>query len=348
MNTIKKIASYAGLSIILMNNVVLVGSVSADSSPTMQQKNEKNIIFQNNIPKTKNNPSFQNHIDDVYGMLKRMALGLSACMVSQGIVPPNEQVGDRDSNPISFGVGKRYLFINNDIQTKDGSALAAHVTTFENNTDAQMTYTTPNFTYTTTDTTTSTSTQAMESGLTTTTKIDLPGVGGTSIGMTVRFNFSTTQSQTNTQTVTWGVPSQNIPVKPHHKIRVTWLLKNLIATGTANMRDRYSGYIPFRVWSDEHSYRESGYALGATIDNTSWFSNEYWNSYVKDSRKKWHPVVPEPGENMDTADYDTDQATFTAKYGTEMYLKVDDVTQGDKNPKTIDIIPIKNSTRKLD
>lgn len=264
-------------------------------------------------------------------------------MVTKGLVSPGGQIKDNNCDPMHFSVGKHYLFVNQDIETEKGDSLAANVTTFENNTNEQMTYTTPSFAYTNTNTVTSSSTQAINNGIESTEKIEVPGAGSASVKMLVHFNFSTTQSQTNTETINWSVPPQNIPVKAHHKIRVTWILNNMIAKGNATMRERYSGYLPYAAGE----YWQDGYALGAAIDNVALYSDNYWNSYVKEARTKWHPVVPAEGQNMDTADYDGAIATFTAKYGTEMYLKVDDITNGNKNSKTLTYIPIKNIEQKV-
>ncbi|MEY8537063.1 ETX/MTX2 family pore-forming toxin [Lactococcus muris] len=334
MKKTKMAMGVAGLTLILGSSFAPLGTVYAESSQSIQQKE-----------------SLKNVYDDVYALLKRLSLGLSAYMVSQGQLDPKNQITkdspDGYSNPWLFQVLREpFFYLSPDLNTKDSGDISTNVTTFDNDSDSAIICSTPSFSYTGTDTTTSTSTMGVSSGINTTVGINFPGVGESSISLSVNFNFSTTKSQTTSTSINWTVPPENISLKPHHKIRVYWMLKNLTASGTAAMRARYRAAVPFSHNPD------IAYSLGQLMGYPSRISDDYWNTYVGDPREKWHAIAPDdpdfdPTDPAAAADYDISQSTYTAKYGTEMYLKVQDITAGANKAKTIAIIPMPNATRKV-
>jgi hypothetical protein len=329
MKKLKIAINLAGLFIILGSNLAYLKTVDAETFQIVQQKSVISSSVKND--------------DEIHNIFRNMSLGLSACMVENGLVSPDQQIkSDDDTSPMIFSDLGAHLSINPDLKIKDEEDLAANITTFENATDKEMTYSTPNFSYTSTDSTTSTVTKGIGNGIDTTTNVEFPGVGSTGVTLSVHFNFSTTESQTKSSSVTWGVPSQNIVVKPHHKIRVTWILKNIIASGTADMRHRYNGFIPYQILDHNHGTR-NGYALGAVVDDTSLFTNKYWNDYVKEARDRWHAVPSQAP--ADTADYTTSQAVYSAKYGTQMYLKVEDIDKKTSKTKMVSYRPVSNVTK---
>ncbi|MEY8537064.1 ETX/MTX2 family pore-forming toxin [Lactococcus muris] len=291
------------------------------------------------------------NIEDMYTFLKRVSSGMSSSMVKQGFITPDQQIRKdhgSDSDPENFSVGKRYIAVNSDIKTEDAGVISANTTSFDNESDGMLVFSTPRFSYTSTDTTESTSEAGIDNGINAISNLNLPGDGFSTLSLSFHFDFLTTKTQTSSTTVNWTVPSENLPVKAHHKIRVFWILKNVNATGTVAMRDRYTAEIPYGINIGPTWFVKLSHGLGSVIDNTSWLSNDDWSSCLGDSKGKWHSVAPEPGQQeSSTADYDQDEATFTAKYGTEMYLQIDDITSGQNSAKTIAVIPVPNATRKV-
>ncbi|WP_251712327.1 ETX/MTX2 family pore-forming toxin [Lactococcus ileimucosae] len=341
MKKTKMAMGLAGLTLIFGSNFASLETAYAESSQVMQQSGK--------VTNTSQKTNLR-EIQDMYTFLKKVSVGMSASMVEHGLLTLDHQITRYDvfSEPMNFSLGERYLFVNHDIKTEDGGDTSTNVTTFDNNSDSAIICSTPSFSYTSTDTTTSTSTMGVDTGIDSTANIEFPGVGSASVMLSVHFNFSTTKSQTNSTSINWTVPPENISLKPHHKIRVYWILRNVTATGTAAMRDRFTADIPYGVNVGSWGYTKLAYGLGSVIDNSAWITNDFWNTYVGDAREKWHSVAPGPGyPESSTADYDQDQATFTAKYGTEMYLRVDDITAGENKAKTVAVIPVPNTTRKV-
>ncbi|MEY8458696.1 ETX/MTX2 family pore-forming toxin [Lactococcus ileimucosae] len=341
MKKTKVIMSIATLTTIISSSFSSLGVAYAESSQIQQPRRKTYSSQKSNLQ----------NIENMYAFLKRVSSGLSSSMVNQGLITPDQQIRkdhESDSDPENFSMIKRYIAVNSDIKTEGGEDIAANVTCFDNESDTQAVFSTPRFSYTSTDTTESTSNTEIGTGIDAISNINFPVDGFSSLILSVHFNFSTTKTQTTSTSVNWTVSPQNIPVKPHHKIQVYWILKNINARGTVAMRDRYTAEIPYGINIGPSWFVKLSHGLGAVIDNTSWLSNDDWNSCLGDSKGKWHAVAPEPGQQeSSTADYDQDQASFTAKYGTEMYLKIDDITSGQNNAKTIAVIPVPNATRKV-
>ncbi|MEY8458694.1 ETX/MTX2 family pore-forming toxin [Lactococcus ileimucosae] len=346
MKKTKVAMGLASLTLLLGSSFAPLKTAHAESSQIMRQAGKTTQSQMGNL---------KDIHSDVYALLKRLSLGLSAYRVSQGLLDSKYQITkdspDYCSNPLIFQVTKEPSFyLIPDLKAEDAGDMSTNVTTFDNDSDAAIICSTPSFSYTGTDTTTSTSTMGVNTGIDTTAGISFPGVGDTSIVLSVHFNFSTTKSQTTSTTINWTVPPENISLKPHHKIRVYWILKNRTASGTAAMRARYRAVIPFAYYPFYPPVE--GYSLGRLIKDPSLLPENYWSSYTGESRDRWHPVTPDdpdydPTDFAEGGYYDVSQSTYTAKYGTEMYLRVDDITSGENKAKTIEIIHVPNTTRKV-
>ena len=293
------------------------------------------------LPQNKTETKNRTQTADVYDYLHKAAVGLSACMVSNGLIPSDHQLFyNQYSSPSNFSVGERSLAFNSDLKVDADTPITANTTTFNNNTNTEMTYDTPSFTYSATDTLTTVTTRTIDNGLNITAQVPLPA-GSVSVALSAHFNFSTSNSQTTSETFAWTVPSQHVSVKPHQKIRVTWILNKMKAKGTVNLRDRFSAYLPYGITNTgPSSWVIDTMGLGEVVGNRHLISDNYWNAYTNDSIEKWHKV------DNQTADYDIADANYSANYGTEMNLKVDDITSVNKEIKEIANHPIINVTRK--
>ncbi|MEY8537062.1 ETX/MTX2 family pore-forming toxin [Lactococcus muris] len=346
MKKTKMAMGLASLTLVCGASFATLRTAYAESSQNVRQIGKTTQSQQSNV---------KDIHDDVYALLKRLSLGLSAYRVSQGLLDSKYQITkdspDGYSSPWLFQVTKEpFFYLSPDLNTKDSGDMSTNVTTFDNNSDSAIICSTPSFSYTGTDTTTSTSTMGVSSGINTTVGINFPGVGESSISLSVNFNFSTTKSQTTSTSINWTVPPENISLKPHHKIRVYWMLKNMTATGTAAMRARYRGIIPFAHYPFYPP--EDGYSISQLLNDSSLISGDYWNSYTGESKDRWHAIAPndpdyDPDDVAEGGDYDISQSTYSAKYGTEMYLRVDDITAGANNAETVAIIHVPNTTRKV-
>lgn len=272
--------------------------------------------------------------------LRGMAFGMSNTMVYAGKIKPGEEIGYRgyeDSRP--WDVSEVPVVVpNNDMQILEGEALAANTTTFSNNTNTPMTYNTPSFSYKNTNTTTSTTTHSVDLSLTTSVEMKFPIASG-SLSSTIKYNFSKGSSETNSEEYSWNVPTQNIPVDSHQKIRVDWVLKTGKAEGTVQLKDRIGANIPYKI--SDVIY---GKNIANTVSNEIDFDQENWDRFVGDNRADW-TVASAP--NNDKVDYSVGEASYSAKYGTEMVMKVVDVTEGTRNAKVIKTIPVKATAKPI-
>lgn len=270
--------------------------------------------------------------------LRGMAFGMSNTMIYAGKIKSGEEIGYRgyeDSRP--WDVSEVPVVIpNNDMRILEGEALAANTTTFSNDTNTPMTYNTPSFSYKNTNTTTSTTTHSADLSLTTSAEMKFPIATG-SMSFTIKYNYSKGSSETNSEEYSWNVPTQNIPVEPHQKIRVDWLLKTGKAEGTVQLNDRIGANIPYKI--SDVIY---GKNIANTVSDKYDFDQKNWDRFVGDNRADW-TVAPAP--DNDKVDYSVGEARYSAKYGTEMVMKVVDVTEGTRKAKVIKTIPVKATVK---
>lgn len=81
------------------------------------------------------------------------------------------------------------------------------------------------------------------------------------ISVTGTYDYSNSNTVTNTTSETWTVPSEYVIVKPGQTIRVEWLVTMGKATGTSNLDVRLEGAIPFAL-------DENGVRIGRHMRNT--------------------------------------------------------------------------------
>lgn len=275
--------------------------------------------------------------------LRGMAYGMSHTMIYAGKIELGEEIGyhgPQDSIP--WSVSEVPVVVpNNDMKIVEGDALAANTTTFSNDTNTPMTYNTPSFSYKNTNTTTSTTTHSVDLSLTTSVEMKFPIASG-SMSSTIKYNFSKGSSETNSEEYSWSVPTQNIPVEPHQKIRVDWVLKTGKAEGTVQLKDRIGAVIPYKTRKTDLT--RFGKNIANTISDKIDFDQENWDRFVEDNREDW-AVAPAP--DNDKVDYSVGEARYSAKYGTEMVMKVVDVTEGTRKAKVIKTIPVKATVKSV-
>lgn len=60
-----------------------------------------------------------------------------------------------------------------------------------------------------------------------------------------------------------------------------------------------------------------------------------WEIYMRENRSKWQRI------DSKTVNYEVGQATYSAKYGTEMYVQITDITKGEQAGKILATFPVK-------
>lgn len=221
---------------------------------------------------------------------------------------------------------------NDDMKITDGGYLSANSTHFTNDSNQDMQLRTPAFEYKTTNSVTTTTTHSVEIGAESKMEMEFP-IATSTVTLSAKYSFSQGKSNTESEEMTWKVPDQTIPVKAHSKIRVDWLLKQGIAKGSVTMKDKIKAMIPYKSKGNT-TY---GYGLGRLVAEPGVVSSTSWNKFVNEDRSKWKKLSTEQ------ADYEVGAANYAAKYGTEMYLQVKDVSRGESHASIIATIPIKNA-----
>lgn len=316
---IKKVNKVA-LSVLLIS---LIGNVS----PIIVKANSN--ISQPN--------SFEDMSSIIQNKLRGMARGKSNTLVYDGKIEIKETIGYRGSeDSIPWDVSEVPIITpNNDMKISDGDILAANSTTFDNDTETSMNYNTPSFTYKNVNSSTSNTSESLNLGLTTTAEMKFPIASG-SISSSVAFTFEKGASKTKTEEYSWTVPTQNIPVKPHQKIRVDWLLKTGKVEGTVNLQDRIGATIPYKLLSNGG---RAGESISETVSNKNEFDTKNWDRFVGDDRLNW---ITAPVPNQDKVDYMVGKAHYTVNYGSEMIMKVIDITNGESKATTIKTVPLES------
>lgn len=219
--------------------------------------------------------------------------------------------------------------VNDDMQLKDGNTLAAHSATLNNDTGTDQTLSTASFEYDATDSVTTSTTHSAGVSETTSAEMTFPIAKG-SISVTAKYDFSTTKAVTSSETRKWVVPAQPIKVPAGRHYRVSWVLNTGIATGTTELTSRVNAVIPYKHIKDVR-YGES---IGNAINGENKLENKLSDATKWYDKGKWSVV------DSGTALRKWDVATYTAKYGTDLVMNVEDVTNTKSSPILVKSIPM--------
>ncbi|UYX52468.1 ETX/MTX2 family pore-forming toxin [Bacillus thuringiensis] len=159
-------------------------------------------------------------------------------------------------------------------------------------------------------------------------KLKLPLVAEGSVELSAEYNFAHADTKTESDLVTYTVPSQPVKLKPNERAVVTATLKMMESTGDVKLRTAYSGEITayYKNLSDinkDHSELMGNWVK--TLLNQK--ENQALNGILDYSRTD--PNVA----------YLDGKGTYKAKYGSKMIIKVE-IFQ--KNTRTADSTPIRS------
>lgn len=224
-----------------------------------------------------------------------------------------------------------FVLLNNDMKIVSGETLAANQATLDNTeTPIDQTLSTPSFEYISSNTVTTQTTHSTGTNLTTSAEMKLPLAQG-SMSFSVAYNFSHTNTVSTDETYKWNVPSQSIKVPAGRKYSVNWILNKGVATGTSTLQSKVKGEIP---------YRKNGFhPIGKAFEEDDRLSNSLTNAGVNypifNLRSEWK------GDSIDNtvASRNVGTATYTAKYGTQLIMRVVDVTDH-KNHAEVFSVPL--------
>ncbi|QFQ28985.1 sulfurtransferase (plasmid) [Bacillus thuringiensis] len=194
--------------------------------------------------------------------------------------------------------------------TDVGDVFVGHAT-LNNDLDEKIDLKTDSFSRTLTDSVTTSTTHGFKIGEKTSGKISFP-IGEMSQELSLEYNFSTTDSQTNTDSRTYTIPSQTIPVKPHSSVEVIVMLKRSKATGNVNLLTKMSG----RVVSWNHCY----YPLPGEKYGPAYVHSGSLASMVKYAKN--FEKISNLSVNLDDTINLIGKGTYEAEFGTEYSVTV--------------------------
>lgn len=223
------------------------------------------------------------------------------------------------------------VVLNNNMKIGNGEILAANQSTLDN-TDSPIDQKlgTPSFEYTSSNSVTTQTTHATGTNLTTAAKMTFPLAEG-SMSFSVTYNFSHTNTVSTVETYKWNVPSQSILVPAGRKYSVNWILNQGVASGTVNLQSKVKGEIPYRI--------NRFHPIGKALEEEDRLSNTLTIAGVN------HPIFNQRHEwTWDSSDNtvasrNVGNASYTARYGTELIMKVTDITDS-KNPVQVFSSPL--------
>ncbi|NTJ96039.1 ETX/MTX2 family pore-forming toxin, partial [Enterococcus faecium] len=275
--------------------------------------------------------SHLNISDRLTNELRDLSSNLSSNFYLNNDIPSTELITPQDKTnqtPVNLK-DTTFVKLNDDMVLSKGDTLAAHESVLENNSAIDQVMNTASFNYVQIDRVTTSTTNSTGVGLTTSANMKFPFASG-SVSMNVKYDFSNTNSVETSTTKQWQVPSQNIKIPAGHKYKVNWVLNTGVATGTADLTSSVTASIPFKIYGGNRYVGGIGWAISnqdrlvAAMPNTQykWAERDHWEA-VEPYRalRKW------------------ESAQYKAEFGTELVMKITDVTNGN-SPVTVQQTPM--------
>lgn len=220
--------------------------------------------------------------------------------------------------------------VNNDMVFTSGPSIAVNQSTFENKTSQTQVLSTPSFKETKSDTVTTTTTSSTGSSITTSAEMSFP-FGGSSISMTVDYNYSTTNSVETSVTKEWEVPSQVVEVPAGKTYRIRWVFNQATARGTTDLNSHVTGIVNYKQGRNSAGTLYTSYY---TTGNAITQYDKVPKTAVWPDRSKWD-------KSGNTAIRRWGTSRYVANYGTSLDTIIEDITNPSSpvHVKTITDVP---------
>lgn len=195
---------------------------------------------------------------------------------------------------------------------------------------SEQTYYSQSFSKAVTSTVTTTTTHGAKVGAKAGAKLQVPLVGETSVELNGEYNFAKAGSHTNTETVTYTVPSQPVKLKPDESAKVTANLKMANVSGEVRLRTTYTGEVQstFNVNTQYGPMQDSDTTgLGEWMKTLLNFDEELKNNWA------FSPAYA-------SVAYQDGKGTYDATYGTILDVHVE-IFKKSNSKKTADNVPIR-------
>ncbi|WEV45336.1 ETX/MTX2 family pore-forming toxin [Streptococcaceae bacterium ESL0687] len=219
--------------------------------------------------------------------------------------------------------------LNGDMGISEGDAMAAHTASLTNSTGHNQTLSTASFTYTQEDSVTTVSYNSSGMGMSATAEIKIPFIAGISTTVAATFDYTKGEEARRTTTKSWTVPPQTIDIPAGKTYKVEWMMKTGVAKGTANLTTRVTADIPYQVNNGTVSTTD----LKTAMTRQQALVNQLTYPTLWDYQWQWEVSGDSVFRQWGTS-------TYTVKYGTDLVMKVYDVTKRNAEPVLIDSIPM--------
>lgn len=190
-------------------------------------------------------------------------------------------------------------------------------TKISNTTNEKQTLTSQAFDFSETNTITSATTNAVGASVSASATFNVPVVGSLNTTVSTQYNFSDTETKSNSKTVTYKIPSQTITLNPGETVEVRARLEKVKSSGKVKLTGDLTGI-------------ERGYISLNKI-------------YIKGNNFDWKEYTKKPYELQFNGKRVEGEGTYHAEYGANLYIDV--VNVDTKETKTFKAETTSNSDR---
>lgn len=153
-----------------------------------------------------------------------------------------------------YPIGQTVTLDGDPIETQDTVSIGGSETMTNTNLSQTVNLVSSATKYTVSNGTTITTTNGFNLGVSSASTFEIPFAKNTTT-VTASYNYGHTDTQNDTTSVEYDIPSQSIPVKPGHTVKVDNVMTLGKATGTLNINGQMSGTSPFCMFYKDGSYQ---------------------------------------------------------------------------------------------
>lgn len=206
----------------------------------------------------------------------------------------------------------------NDSKVEKTELIFSGNTRLTNTTNEKQTLTSQAFDFSEANTVSATTTNAVGTSISASASFNVPIIGSLNTSISTQYNFSKAETNSESKTVTYKIPSQSITLNPGQTVEVRARLEKVKTSGKVKLVGDLNG-------------TESGYiSLQRLVPSSTWSYKYELNTVLK-----WSAYKKAPYEISFNGKHVEGEGTYEAEYGSNLYI---DVVNVDTNKtQTIEI-----------
>lgn len=206
----------------------------------------------------------------------------------------------------------------NDSKVEKTELIFSGNTRLTNTTNEKQTLTSQAFDFSEANTVSATTTNAVGTSISASASFNVPIIGSLNTSISTQYNFSKAETNSESKTVTYKIPSQSITLNPGQTVEVRARLEKVKTSGKVKLVGDLNG-------------TESGYiSLQRLVPSSTWSYKYKLNTVFK-----WSAYKKAPYEISFNGKHVEGEGTYEAEYGSNLYI---DVVNVDTNKtQTIEI-----------